>query len=62
MQKIVGANKDCIEMKKAVPKIATFLIILKMLSEKNKNKTEMSYVDSLVDKISKEFKKIANKF
>ena len=46
----------------AINKITTSLIILKTFSEKHNRYGQFSYINSLVDKVSAEFEKIANKF
>lgn len=59
-QKIQNAEKQ--EIITAINKITTSLIILKTFSEKHNRYGQFSYINSLVDKISTEFEKIANKF
>lgn len=56
------SKKDSIEINQAVKEITKLLIVLKVFSDKNKNYNKMTYVDSMVDKISENFEKIACKF
>ena len=55
-------NSECMEIESVIYNITDSLIILKAFCVKNSNTNNFLFINSLVDKISEEFEKIANTF